>query len=115
MGHRVASAPEVRRLVEARRRHAAVDRSLLRDRTLLFSAADTATTTATAFHYRVRVLVVQVRSGLENVSGHVQRSEVRLQRIHGRLQSQQQLRHVTLHDGGIIFLINNNKTREYCI
>jgi len=103
MGHGVTGAPEVRRLVETRGRRAAVDRSPLRNRTLQFASADASTdsttaaaTAAGAFHHRVRVLVVQVRGGLENVSGHVQRPEVRLQRVHGRLQGQQQLSHVTL-------------------
>lgn len=70
--HGITGAPEVRRLmvVEARGRHAPVDRSdLLRDRPLLFAIR----------HHRIRVLVVQVRRGLENVSGHVQRPEIGFQ------------------------------------
>jgi len=98
MGNGITGAPEMRRLVEARGRRAAVDRSPLRYRPLQFaSSGNTAAATATAaFHYRVRIFVVQVRGGLENVSGHVQRPEVRFQRVDGRLQGQQQLSHVTL-------------------
>jgi len=81
MGHGVTGAPEVRRLVETSGRSAAVDRSPLRHRPLQFASADTTadSTTTAAFHHRVGVLIVQVRGGLENVSGHVQRPEVRLQ------------------------------------
>lgn len=99
MGHGVTGAPEVRRLVETRGRCATVDRSSLRHRPLQLASADASagtTTTAAAFHHRVGVFVVQVRGGFENVSGHVQRPEVRLQRVHGRLQGQQQLGYVTL-------------------
>jgi len=101
MGHGVTGTPEVRSLVETGGRCAAVDRSPLRHRPLQFASADASADSTTAaaadFHHRVGVLVVQVRGGLENVSGHVQRPEVRLQRVHGRLQGQQQLGHVTLY------------------
>lgn len=89
MRHGVAGAPEVRRLVEARRRGPTVDRRPLRDRPLA---------TTTALDDRTRVLVVQIRGRLENVPGHVQRPEVRFQRVHGRLQGQQQLRHIALDE-----------------
>lgn len=87
--HGVAGAPEVRRrrLVEARRWHApVVDRCPVRRGPLLSSLR----------HHWAGVFVVQVRRRFENVPGHVQRPEVRFQRVYGRLQGQQELRHVAL-------------------
>lgn len=99
--HGITSAPEVRRrrLIEARGWYRpSVDRRFLRNRPL--SAAATSSTIALGGgRDEIRVLIVQVRCRFEYISSHVQRSEIGFQRIHGRLQGQQQLRNVTLQEG----------------